>query len=140
MDPTKRSKPKDIPIIKANHTSQIEEEEKPRKAGSSSFNLPSAINNLDELFIDDFPRRRTCSAPLTLEASGVAAKLRLASDSFQSNYEKGKHQKKRRATVTSYRLDTKRRSWPAWNPQIDEDVEEGAYQYSASVPSNGTSV
>ena len=139
MDPNKPSKPKDIPTVKANHNSQIDEEEKQKKAGSS-FHLSSAISHLDELFIEDFPRRRACSAPLTLEASNVAAKLRLASDSLQSSYEKGKHLKKRRATVTSYRLDAKRRSWPAWNPQIDENAEEGAFQYSASVPSSGTSV
>ena len=138
MDPRKRSKPKDIPVIKTNHISKIAEEEKPIKAGSS-FDIPLAIGHRDELFVDDLPRRRSNSAPLTLEATGLANKLRLASDSFQSAYEKGSKMKKRRATV--HRMDVKRRSWPAWNPQIEEEQEEDAvFHYSSSLPSNGTTV
>ena len=139
MNPNKRSQPRDIPVIKANHIPMITEEEKPKKAGSS-FDLPSAIRNREELFISDSPRRRASSAPLTLEASGVAARLRFASDSFQSSYERDYKVKKRRSTIAGLRLSTNRRSWPAWTSQIGENEGEVIPQYSSSFPTTGTFV
>jgi len=140
MDPSKHSNPRDIPTIRTNHASSIVEEEKPNKY-ASAFDLPLPSSHRDELLLEDIhSRRRSHSAPLSLEASGVAARLRKASDSLHFSYEKGNKLKKRRVTVTGYNLQAKRRSWPAWNPMINENEETTAFPYSSSVPSNGTSV
>lgn len=141
MDPNKRSSPKDIPIIKTNHANKripIGEEKQKMKTGSS-FDVSSTRSHRDELLVDELPRRRSHSVPLSLAASAVATKLKDASDSFQTKYEKRNSTKKRRNTVSSLHSDENRLSWPAWNPNITEE-DEPVLVYSSSLPTTGTNV
>lgn len=141
MEGKEQSAPRNIPVIKTNHSpSNMIEEKKPKSRTDSTCDLPSVLDHRDELFVDNVLRRRSNSAPLTLEASGIASKLRQASDSFNSAYEKKGRGKRRRVTVGGQRMHDKRRSWPVWNSQISEEGEDKVFQYSSSVPIAGSSV
>ena len=139
MGDKKKSKPMNIPIARNHRNPSPVNEEKAHQT-TSSIDLSLLSRKMDELSIEEPLKRRSRSAPLTLEASSVASKLRQLSDSFQSTYEK--RNKRRRATVGVGQLKDKRRSWPVWNPQIEEEKEDGeVFQYSSSLPSSaGTSV
>lgn len=140
MSDKRASKPIPVPAIRRtqNH-SPIPECSGEKSKTASSLNLPFQ-GHRDELVVDEIPRRRSQSAPLNLEASGVASRLRQASDSFQSSYEKQNLIKKRRVTVGGHDIASKRKSWPTWHPQINEEGEDPVFKFSSQDPPPGTSV
>ena len=102
----------------------------------STFELPNYKDynqHVDEIQVGGPTRRRSKSAPLSLEASCIATELRRASDSLQSEYEDKKKIKrmKRRSTVAA--IKSKRQSWPV--NFIAEESEEPVFAYSQSYPS-----
>ena len=113
------------------------------KKTESSFELraPGVQLTVQE---EDGLRRRSHSAPMTLEATVVAKELTKLSDSLQSRYERSPKVSipKRRAT-TGGSVSNKRRSWPLWTTihrGISEDSEGEAKDILSTSCPSGTSV
>ena len=140
MGDNRSSKPIPIPAVtRTQNHSPIPECSAGKSKTASSLDLPFQ-GRRDELIVDEIPRRRSQSAPLSLEASGVASRLRQASDSFQISYEKQNKIKKRRVTVGGHGIARNRKSWPASHLQISEEGEDTVFKFSSQKPAPGTSV
>lgn len=139
MDEERRSRAISIPIPKRDAA-------KSRNSGDNSkakstFELAKMQHRMDALAIQEQPRRRSRSAPLSLEATGVAKELRQAGEMFQTRYQELKTTIKRRRRTVGANND-KRLSWPAWDSHIPEEDSEDeiVFDYSSSLPNPGTSV
>lgn len=139
MDEHKKTSPMNIPSTRSSRNND--------NKTKSTFELANHrhLCRMEELKDErSLIRRRSRSAPLSLEASSIAKELRIASDSLQTNYEERKKKRlTQRRSVPC--MNSKRQSWPVWDQEFisEEDENQGqVFNFSQSYPpeAGGTSV